>query len=90
MEIRSVHPRDRAKHPPCPKLLWEIIAPHEAQAKINHDQSLERLAQRGGLSCYEALCVLQDRKLEFKQINEVEYLYKLIEFIKNFFKNDKL
>jgi hypothetical protein len=43
-----------------PSIPWWLIAPHEAQAKKNHDQTLERLAQRGGLSCYEAVHVLRD------------------------------
>lgn len=41
---------------------WAMIAPHEAQALRNHDQTLERLAQRGGLSPEEAVAVLEDRK----------------------------
>lgn len=28
---------------------WSFVAPHEAQARQNHDQTLERLAERGGL-----------------------------------------
>ncbi len=41
---------------------WAMIAPHEAQALRNHDQSLEVLARRCGLSASEALDVLADRK----------------------------
>lgn len=41
---------------------WEMIAPHEAQALRNHDQTLERLAERGGLSPGEAVDVLMGRK----------------------------
>lgn len=37
---------------------WSLIAPHEAQAQSNHDQSLERLAERGGLDPWEALAVI--------------------------------
>jgi len=40
---------------------WAMIAPHEAQAQKNHAQSLERLAERGGLTTYEALAVLEGR-----------------------------
>jgi len=32
---------------------WLLVAPHESQAKINHGQSLEQLAQRGGLDPIE-------------------------------------
>jgi hypothetical protein len=45
-----------------PSIPWWVIAPHEAQARINHGgQTLERLADRGGLSPTEALAVLEDR-----------------------------
>ena len=44
---------------------WSMIAPHEAQAQRNHQQSLERLAQRGGLSPDEALVVIEDRRYDF-------------------------
>lgn len=38
---------------------WELIAPHEPQARTNHcGQSLEELARRGGLSAAEAWCVM--------------------------------
>lgn len=37
---------------------WAAIAPHEAQAMKNHNQSLERLAQRGGLCWSEAWGVM--------------------------------
>lgn len=40
---------------------WDMIGPHDNQAQRNHDQTLERLAQRGGLSACEALAVLGDR-----------------------------
>lgn len=46
-----------------PSIPWSLIAPHEAQAQRNHDQSLKRLAERGGLSPGEALCTLGDRSL---------------------------
>lgn len=40
---------------------WEIIAPHEAQAKTNHGQTLERLRERGGLGAAEVVAILEDR-----------------------------
>lgn len=43
-------------------LPWDMVAPHEKRARKNHgDQSLERLAQRGGLDPTEMLAVLEDR-----------------------------
>lgn len=41
---------------------WELMAPHEAQARLNHYQSLDELASRGGLSADEAVAVLEDRQ----------------------------
>lgn len=41
---------------------FAMIAPHEAQAKRNHGQSLERLAQRGGLAVSEAIDIIEGRR----------------------------
>lgn len=43
-------------------LPWAMIQPHEAQAQLNHSQSLKRLAERGGLSACEALAILDNRR----------------------------
>lgn len=40
---------------------YNIIAPHEAQAMRNHSQTLQRLAERGGLGWTEILAVLSDK-----------------------------
>ena len=57
---------DVRKYPDCPrKIPWAIIEPHRKQAKENHcGQTLERLAQRGGLDPRELRCVLEDRSLK--------------------------
>jgi len=48
----------------CPKTIpWSLIEEHEAQVKRNHDQTLERLQQRGGLSPMEIAVALKDEKL---------------------------
>jgi hypothetical protein len=41
---------------------WGMILPHEKQAWVNHDQSLEILASRGGLDPCEALAVLSGKR----------------------------
>lgn len=41
-----------------PNIPWVIIAPYESQAQSNHGQSLERLAQRGGLDIGEAIAIM--------------------------------
>jgi hypothetical protein len=50
----------RARLPSVP---WGFIAPHEEQARRNHDQTLETLAARGGLGPAEALAVVEGRPL---------------------------
>ena len=47
---------------PYSAIPWRLIAAHERQAVLNHDQSLEVLAQRGGLCRSEAVAVLEDRR----------------------------
>lgn len=48
---------------------WAMIKRHDYQARRNHDQSLEVLESRGGLSPMEALAVLTDRRFQ-----EVQHL----------------
>lgn len=49
----------------CPvSIPWKMIEPHEAQARVNHGQSLARLHQRGGLSPRELYAVLLDRPFD--------------------------
>lgn len=43
-----------------PSVRWSVIAPHQAQCIRNHSQTLERLAERGGLDPIEALSVYRD------------------------------
>lgn len=38
-----------------------ILEPHRVQAQLNHAQTLEVLAERGGLTTCEAVAVLEDR-----------------------------
>lgn len=61
---------------------WAMIAPHDAQAESNHSQSLERLAQRGGLAPSEALDILQGRRWgSAKACDENEqFLLRLVAF----------
>jgi hypothetical protein len=45
----------------CPRsVAWEVVEPHAARARENHQQSLERLAERGGLSPAELYAVVHD------------------------------
>jgi len=45
-----------------------LAAPHERQAHRNHGQTLDRLAERGGLGVGEALAILEDR--EWRRMDE--------------------
>lgn len=52
---------ERRDHPDWPvSIPWKLIAPHERQAQANHQQSLTRLFERGGLCPLECLAVLTD------------------------------
>lgn len=42
---------------------WGFVERFRVQIERNHDQSLERLAQRGGLSFYELWCGLEGKRL---------------------------
>jgi len=43
-------------------LPWAFMRPHEAQAQQNHGQTLNRLANRGGLGIEEAYHILRDEQ----------------------------
>lgn len=58
---------------------WEMIAPHDRQAKINHDQTLDRLAERGGLGYSEAIAILKDEK--WKPLPELEAARELNQMV---------
>lgn len=58
--LRAEH--DEAVRLGCPRSLpWSLFEGHERQAQRNHGQTLERLAERGGLCPKEAIAVLTDR-----------------------------
>lgn len=52
--VHSAH-----ESPCCPvSVPWEMIAPFEGQAQANHQQSLDKLHHRGGLSPMEIHAVM--------------------------------
>jgi len=59
---------------------WDLLAPHERQADINHGQTLKRLAERGGLSPAEMVAVLEDRR--FHRMEPAAAIVRLNEIIK--------
>lgn len=46
-----------------PSIPWSAIAPYEDNAKANHDQSLERLNERGGLEVCELWAVVHGKRV---------------------------
>lgn len=65
---------------------YEIIKSHENQAIKNHGQTLERLAQRGGLSWSEAYAVLIDSDFPHGKdyISEQHYEEKVKEMVREY------
>lgn len=54
---------DYAEIPGSPKIVpWEFIAPHAKQALVNHQQTLEQLAERGGCTPCEIVAIVEERK----------------------------
>lgn len=53
--------REQGFHSPL-VVPYELVERHEKQARVNHGQSVERLAQRGGLSWLELLLVITDHE----------------------------
>jgi hypothetical protein len=51
---------------------WLMLAPHEQQAVDNHGQTLQRLAERGGLGWAEMLCVLEGRSWQKRSVSSDE------------------
>lgn len=51
---------------------WAMLTPHEEQARKNHGQTLERLAERRGLSPSEILWIIRGQRWEMKEIPHAE------------------
>lgn len=73
---------------------WEVLAPHEPQAITNHGQTLQRLAERGGLSWGEAAAILEDSRFEKKYEDERKSRDLVFKAIDNYYmigtvKNDQ-
>jgi hypothetical protein len=50
-----------------PSVPWSYMTPHESTAVKNHGQTLQRLAERGGLGCGEAELIVTDQPLSPKE-----------------------
>lgn len=58
---------------------WSMLAPHERQARINHGQTLRRLAERGGLSPCEMIAVLEDRP--WRRMDKTAAVFRLAKLV---------
>lgn len=82
MKMFPIHPQTRRECPELPDgIPWVVMVPHEQQAQKNHGQSLERLAQRGGLSAKEMLAVMRDSDYWTFPMTEAEAVEELKRFL---------
>ena len=66
-------------HERCPRFIpWDNVEMYQDSAKQNHDQSLERLAERGGLTPKELICVIENRKWNDSAVSESQAVKKLV------------
>lgn len=71
------HPEDRHRLPTLPwNVPWDFVLEHERQALANHDQTVARLAERGGLSWTELYFVILDAKYAHESRSGSSPLYK--------------
>jgi hypothetical protein len=62
--IQACVDRCREQHFHSPLVVpYDLVKRHEKQAMANHGQTVDRLAERGGLSWLELLMVLTDKPL---------------------------
>jgi hypothetical protein len=57
---------------------WSLLAPHEQRALDNHDQTLERLAERGGLAPCEMLAIIENRRWRSMPLEDAIDLLKAV------------
>lgn len=61
---------------------WSLLEPHRAQAHRNHGQTLERLAERGGLSPREVIGVIEGINWgALRNIDETDAVNKLLKLM---------
>lgn len=61
------------------KVDYQLVADHGKRARENHYQTVERLAERGGLSWAELYAVVHDRKFEKIDTNEAIIAVRALE-----------
>ncbi len=64
--ILGIDQRDIENHPERPRNVpWAMLEPFEGNAKKNHDQSLQRLAERGGLDVTEMVAIIEGHTIRW-------------------------
>lgn len=70
----------------CPRSVpWDFVARHDQQCRRNHDQTAERLAERGGLGVLEMCAVVlgkryrEVKELLLTELGALPMLQKLLE-----------
>ena len=58
---------------------WQLVLDHGGQAKQNHNHSVTRLAERGGLSWCELHAVLHDKRYQKMDTNEAMLACRALE-----------
>lgn len=75
MKTFAIHYVSRKAFPDLPLVVpWNFIEPAREQAMANHDQTLERLNERGGLDATEMIAALDGKPLNFsgdKRLHEI-------------------
>lgn len=66
-ETFPVHPSDRHLMESVP---WDWLAKYQRQVERNHGQTLQRLAQRGGLSIEEIRCAIAGERLFLRTVDK--------------------
>lgn len=59
---------------PGPSVPWRLVEPYARQIYDNHEQTLERLAERGGLDPTELWCAVHSKRLREAPINADDWL----------------
>ena len=82
MPISGYWDRVEWKNVPYFAIPFEMLVPHEKWALINHQQTMQRLWERHGLSACESIAMLEDRK--WTRMDDKEAREKLKQMVKEY------
>lgn len=86
----QVSPRHRPTPFTLKEIPWALMVSGRARAKENHNQSLERLAERGGLSPAEAVAALSNHPLDYVFTHPYPWFETALWVLVDNFKRDRL